>query len=469
MGTSNNWLKKREKRQRLIAKAKNISFGGLIAALIIGPLIYLAAVAVPLEYEASQNAGGEVIPSGSATPDASFVISEKPIKFEKKKEREKIINPKVEITLDDLPEGSRQLEDYKISESASASDDFKQTLKTEFANQKEIDVKKTSTKSEGRDGNLFIMENLIINDGPNEVKKEDDADTVARAALRKYLKTLPNPDDFDILKDTSNLKKSKTLIQLVVSTVKQHDGKWYVVFQQYKETLPVFDGSIKMIFTDKKKLLVITDNIRTDLPPASTFRVEKISAENLTKDYFDWDDTTDKIDFTDKGYYKNKPSYKIDVSSYNPLGDYEVYVDGVDEKIEGVTSNIRLADEDLSLPNSPLPDFSATPDVSATAEPDIIILDTILSRVLGKIFPFTPNDEKITVPFANEYVYFNQKQLTTDEEGYFENKDQAWYTVFLDGPFVTIRDDAATSDIEITDTSPLDPFTGTKEVPAPQR
>ena len=125
MGTSNNWLKKRKKRQLLIARIQNIAIGSLIAAFIIGPLIYFGAVAVPVEV---REARSPAIFSQAATPEVATIediaatpelfVSDTPIQFPiKKEEPEKIKDPKVELGLEDLPTVKQQLED--VSEGTS--------------------------------------------------------------------------------------------------------------------------------------------------------------------------------------------------------------------------------------------------------------------------------------------------------------------------------------------------------------
>ena len=96
---------------------------------------------------------------------------------------------------------------------------------------------------------------------------------------------------------------------------------------------------------------------------------------------------------------------------------------------------------------------------TATVEPEIEILQTILSQVLGKIYPKTPSDVPEVQPLAHEYIYINQTKLTTDAQGYFDNEEQNWYSLFLEGPYVTVIDDDATVNADVTDQTPEDPFT----------
>ncbi len=579
MRTSNNWLEKRKNRERLLARTQNIAIGSLIAAITIGPLIYFAAVAVPIEIREARNV--QLTEESAATPEIAIEIpatpeislSEKPIKFpEPVKEIKKIENPKVEFKLSDLPKENQQKEIVSTGKSESAEAKFIDTLKTEFKDQeKDVQIKVTNKQVDGQNEKLVVMENLDIDDGPRQIRKTEDADTVARAALRKYLKTNPKEVDFDIYTDTSKLTNSKKTYQLVVSDIKTNNGKWYVTFEQYKNALPVFDGNIKMIFTERKNLIAITDNIRTDFPEIEDFSITNSEASGAIQDVFtQWDEGVDKIGFVNKGYYKNKPAFKIELESHNPLGNFEVLVDGSNGDIENVKGDIRLADEtgytteelEGLRAGNPLPynpvvdkvdpvlydvgerkpeeenqvypsveeldqikinaentalqqelianpvnpeapqlelqrseifqkiiapvyaeekfqvpeqqitgpsigviqefsatgDAAATPDVGATLEPDIVILDTIFSQVLGKIYPQTPDQEPIITPFANAYTFFSQKQNITDEGGYFENKDLDWYSVYLDGPYVTVYDDDASSDAEIKDRTPEDPF-----------
>ncbi|MFC1599893.1 hypothetical protein ACFL3T_02590 [Patescibacteria group bacterium] len=570
MGNSKNWLVARARNKQLIEKAKKVAAGGLISAVIIGPLIYFGAVAVPVELRNAKKTSDELVQDMAATPEIAIDIpatpevktSEKPIEFPEKKEKKEIKDPKVEFLLADLPVVKQQKEDVATGYSETVEDRFINTLKTEFRDEeKEVEIRTTKKEIEGQVETLVVMQNLDIEDGPRKVQKKEDADIVARATLRRYLQTNPKEADFDIYKDTSKLKNSKKQYQLVVDSIKTNNDKWYINFQQYKEALPVFDGNVKMIFTERKQLIALTDNLRTELPETTEFQISNISATESTKEIFDWDEQEDKIDFVNKGYYKNKPAFKVDVESHNPLGDYEVFVNAIDGEIENIGGDIRLADEtgftrEELQPNGVLPynpvtdivdpiqyavgerrpedetqvfptpeeleliqqandveaaraeaemngnieiqrseifekiiapvyaeevieiptqevtgpsievleefaatsDVSATPDASATPEPSIVVLDTIFSRVLGKVYPQNPNQEPIITPLADAYVYYNSQQFTTDEDGYFENKDGDWYSVFLDGPYVTVYDDDASSNANIKDRTPEDPF-----------
>lgn len=526
MGNSEKWLKARNRHIQLIRKSKKIATGGLIAALIVGPLIYFGAIAVPIELNRAGQPEG-LISEEAATPEVAIEfaatpeiqISETPIEFPKQKEPlEKIQNPKVEFDTKDLPAESQLTEIQVRGNSITPEETLIETLKSQFIEGDDFKIKQTKRQTgDGRETSLFVMQNLNIKDGPQEVKQKTDAENVAMGALRKYLKTRQDEQDFSILKGSAKLKNSQKPLQLVIDSVKEHDGKWYVVFQQYKEALPVFDGSIKLIFTDQKQLIAITDNIRNDLPDPQSFVITQTSAEENVKKVFEWDETKDTIEFTNKGYYKNKISYKVELKSHNPLGDYEVFVGGDNGKIENVTGNIRLADErdptggfpdivdeyilpvDQPNPRSELfekiiapvyaeetvelptikitsasgeilsespavPEFNATPDIAAspeiagTLEPSIIILDAFYSQVLGKIYPQNPNQNAIIEPLSDAYVYKNNKQITTDEDGFFENNELDWYSTFLDGPYVIVYDDDASSNVEIKDNSPEDPF-----------
>jgi hypothetical protein len=540
MGTSNNWLEKRKKRERLLARIQNIAIGSLIAAITIGPLIYFAAVAVPLELRESRRPS-EFSTQQAATPDVATVldlaatpeisVSDEPIKFDEKtlekttkeKEKEDILDSKkgdlkVELELEDLP---GDLKDRKISENAISIETEEKTINTltdEFNLREELKIKTFTKEDENKNTQKFLVsENLEIQDGPRKVQKKDDAETVAIAALKKYLKTLDNSNDFDVVKDSSKIKTSAKKTQLVLAGTKTNNQKWYVTFQQYEQGLPVFDGNIKMVFTERKMLLVISDNIRQDIPAVTEFAVSSSFAQDQMKEVFDWDESLDKIDFTDKGYYKNKPAYRIEAATHNPLGEWDVLVDGETGEVHKLESTISLQDswippddyfeapvDDITpIPESNMPppleggldlpaiprqfqnltsqtfeepapitqepatptptiDYSSTPEPlieeQGTAEPEIIILDTIFSQVLGKIFPKSPADDPVVVPFENEYIYYNSRQFITDEGGYFENKDLEWYSVFLEGPYVRIHDDLATSDAEIKDRTPEDPF-----------
>lgn len=552
MGNPKNWLKARARNKQLIERTKRIAAGGLIAAVIVGPLLYFGVVAVPIELRNAQTTQKEIVTDLPTTPEIALEtsespeikISKKPIEFPDIKEEKEIKDPIVEFKLEDLPEVKQRKEDVAIAYSEIDAN-LIATLKSEFRDEdKNVEIKTTKKLIEGQEETLVVMQNIDIDDGPRKVQKNEDANTVARAALRRYLKTNPQEADFDIYKDTSKLKNSKKTYQLVISDIKTNNEKWYVTFQQYKEALPVFDGNVKMIFTERKELKAITDNIRTELPDIAEFQITNLTATESAKEVFEWDEQEDRVDFVNKGYYKNKPAFKVELESFNPLGNYEVFVDGATGDVENITGDIRLANETeepvppvelnptsfseeqeaqkasdeaeilemerqhaidvLQDPNSIIsnnaeeifqaiiapvnevqpifetsentfipfeiieeliatPDVAATPDIAATQEPAIVVLNTLFSQVLGSILPKTPDQAPVIQPFKDQYVYYNSQQFITDEQGYFENKNMNWYSVFLDGPYVTVHDDDATSNTDIKDRTPEDPFVWDEE------
>lgn len=491
MRTSNNWLEKRKKRERLLARIQNITIGSMIAAITIGPLIYFAAVAVPLELRESRMPS-EFMTQQAATPDVATVldlaatpeisVSDEPIDFEiitAKTQEKQAINEKlkqkegldIELATDKIPEKLKQKEYVEESTTQDINESDKETLIREFnirdTLKQDVEIKEISNNIEGFEEKTFIMENVEMDIGPNKIQKNDDAEIVARNAARKYLKIREDGSEYDVLIDTSNLKNNKSLYQLIHSDTKFNNGKWYVTYQQYKNGLPVFDGNLKFIFTDRKKLLTITDNLKTNIADETEFALSTSFVQEKAVEIFEWDSDLDKIEFTEKGYYKAKPVYKVSAEAHNPLGEWEVIVDSVTGEIEKTESNIRMQDLPPEVINQTEP--TAEPEINialeepivdqpGTEEPDIQIVDTFYSQVLGKIFPQTPADEPVNKPFPNEYVYFDLNQAITDDDGFFENRDRNWYSVFLEGPYVVVYDDTATYDAEIKDRTPEDPF-----------
>ncbi|MBA4336459.1 hypothetical protein C0416_01620 [bacterium] len=488
MGDNKGWLRSRKRHQILIAKIQRIAGGSLIAALIVGPLIYFSVVAMPLEMrDDNKRAKEELMGDYGATPDVDteLRISSTPIPLPKEDSKmTKILlkSKKKDLQLEPTEDKFiAQVQEPMQTTAGDLTEEKEQKFESFFGDQdaqmKQLDFQGAEPEDmkAKRENNVLIIEDVFLEEGPAKIEKKDDAEKVADKALQQYLRSELKLTDFRIFKDTSTLDKNKKPYQFVLSTTKQNNGKWYVTYSQYANALPVFDGDIKLIFTNEKKLVAISDNIKRDLPAETEFKIGKAVVEQNVKEIFEWDDSIDKIDFVDKGYYEGKPAYRAETNAHDPLGDWEIYVDGVEGTVGSMTADIRLQDE----PATPEPEISpepeitvepdatpdpatepeATPESGATSEPEIQIIDTIFSQILGRIYPQTPSDELTTEPLANSYAYTGELQNITDAEGYFENPSMAWYSTFLDGPYVTVRDDDATSEMEIVNQTPGLPFT----------
>jgi hypothetical protein len=474
MGDPKNWLATRKKRQAFFAKMRRILGGSLIAAVIIGPLVYFSVCAIPTTAP-GRPFEGPPLREAPATPEPELEVSEMPIPFPERPERPEIKRGEelgIAIREEKIPQNIKQefqarreiLQRKDIQPLATVAEelpeDKTQTLNRVFAN-REGKVKSIKKAVDGTREELLVMNEIDIDFGPENVQNNNEADGVARNALQNYLQSVEGGENFAVLKDTRNIDRVQKPEQLVLQEIKENAGKWYVTFRQFHQGLPVFDGSVKMIFTNQKKLITVTDNIKSNLPEPTEFRAGRALVSEKAKELFEWDDQYDTIEFIDKGYFGQKPAYKVDIEAHNPLGQWEIFVDGVDAQVRDIKTNIRQ--QDAPTPN-PAIEEGATPQPitteAATEEPEIEILETFFSRVLGKIYPKTPADTQTVEPMANEYVYISgQQQQTTDEEGYFENPQQQWYSLFLDGPYVTVHDDSATTNVEIINENPEDPFT----------
>ena len=435
MGNNNRWLKSRKRHQILIAKIKRIAGGSFIAALIVGPLVYFSVVAMPLEMrDNARRASEQALHDMAATPEIDIAAT-----------------PELRISTTPLPEPKKDLKETKIllkskqkdlkldpeknvpaiatsPKTVSLANDFqtekKQKFESFFDNQ-DAQIKKiafreeqieeqatnietiapelASVKTTGEDS-ILIIENITLSDGPAQINNNADAQSTAEKTLQRYLRSeLPFPD-FRIYDDTKIINKNKKTYQFVFSTAKQNANKWYVTYQQYSNGMPVFDGNIKLIFSTEKKLLTISDNIKRELPAESEFKIGKAVVKQNVQKLYEWDDTLDEINFIDKGYYKNQPAYRADVEAHDPLGEWEIFVNGIDGAIYNMNTDIRLAD----TPATPEVDSAATPQ--ATPEPEIEILENIFSQILGTVYPKTPEDELVTEPFANTYAYIDVVQ-----------------------------------------------------------
>jgi len=481
MVSKNGWLKARRRRLKIIAWSKKILGGSIISALIVGPLIYFGVAAQETAQVPEGNLRNAALEQAEATPE--ITTSQTPIKFPEKvevKKPGKVEDLGIEVKDAKLPKALTVQEEVTPSIATELTEENLQEIAASFQEQPgDIKIKNLENQSDGQTEKSLVLNDVTIDYGPSEIKNDNDANAAARIALKKYLDTVEGGDQIAIIKDTTKLDQVNVPDAMVLSQIRNHNSKWYADFQQYHNKLPVFDGNAKLIFTEKKNLLVLTDNIRRNLPALEEFKVGTAVANESTKALFEWDETKDKIEYVNKGYYKEKPAYKVETDAHNPLGKWDVYVNGVDGTVEGLMSDISTQDE---LPEEePLPEVipeepteetlpieepiiteePATPEseVTATEEPEIEILQTLLSQVFGKIYPKTPADAQETQPLANEYVYINQTQFTTDDQGYFDNPDQKWYSLFLEGPYVTVRDDHATSNAETIDKTPEDPFT----------
>ena len=534
MGDKIAWLKARKKHKQILLRLKKILGGSAIAALIVGPLIYFGVAAQETAQILEGDLRNKAVRESMATPEVK--TNQKPIEFPKvdvkKPEKKEDLN--IEIKQDKIPEKMQEPEVVTQTAAYEIFDEQKTQIASEFnKNKEDINIKTLDTNFDGLKEKSVILDEVSIDYGPVEIKQEPDANAAARTALQKYLNTLEEKDNYAVLKDTTKLDQIKQPDALVISSVVNHNGKWYANFTQYHNMLPVFDGNVKLIFTEKKKLLVLTDNIRRNLPTLEQFTVGTALAQQSTKELFEWDDETDKIQFINKGYYKEKPAYKVETEAHNPLGQWDVYVNGTDGSVEDLMSDIRTQDDPIPAeettsvePTPPTEEETApteepilteeptttetpvepettpaeetttevtppeetstetpvetptetateepattepeilppetTDETVATPEPEIEILQTLLGQVFGKIYPKTPNDPQEIIPFANEYIYINQNRVTTDEEGYFDNPTMSWYSLFLEGPYVTVTDDGASVNADIVDQTPEDPFT----------
>ena len=396
MGDDNRWLKARKRHQILIAKIQRIAGGSLIAALIVGPLIYFSVVAMPLEMR--ESGPQDPLHDMAATPEIDIAatpelrISSNPIPLPEEDPRlSKILLKSQKKDLQLEPDKSK-FEAAEENPTTSVAGDLmeEEELKFEsFFGEQDAQIKKigfgelqqydpllevdttfvnAEKSNEARENKILVIENLLLEEGPAKVEKKDDAEKVSEKALQKYLRSELKSTEFRIFKDTSILEKNKKPYQFVLSTTKQNNGKWYVTYQQYSNALPVFDGDIKMIFTDEKKLVAISDNIKRNLPDESEFKVGRAVVEQNVKAVFEWDDTIDTIEFVDKGYFEGQPAYRAGTSAHDPLGDWQLYVDGVEGNVESLTADIRLQD----LPSTPQIDYSATsePVLAGTDEPE---------------------------------------------------------------------------------------------------
>lgn len=488
MGNNNRWLKARKRHQILIAKIQRIAGGSLIAALIVGPLIYFSVIAMPLEMREPEGPAFSDIAATQAVgiaeapeQETELRLSASPIPLPEEDTRTtKILNKsKIEdLNLNPETEKFEKKTDEPITSSGgnlpeeeetkikSFFDDEdakvkqvtigKETLQFDALTEKEIPTLDTKTPNENRENKILVLEDLEIKDGPKNISNNDEAEKAADKALQQYLRSELKLTDFRIFNDTSIIDKNKKPYQFVLSTIKNNNEKWYITYDQYSNGLPVFDGDIKLIITDKKELLTVSDNIKRDLPDESEFKIGKAVVTENVKEVFEWDDDIDEITFIDKGYFKGKPAYKATTEAHNPLGEWEIFIEGVEGNIEDMTADIRLQD----IPATPEIDSGSTlqPTLAGTQEPEIQILDALFSQILGTIYPNTPNDSLATEPFSDAYTYTDTAQFTTDEQGFFENENMDWYSTFLDGPNVTVYDDDATANIEIVNQTPEDPF-----------
>lgn len=551
MGSSNGWLKARKRRLKIIAWIKKILSGSIIAALIVGPLIYFGVAAQETAQIIEGSLRDAAIKEAEATPEVK--TSQTPIEFPKQKIKKPIKKDGLSfgIKQDRIPEKLQTPETTQETVAFDILDENKTKFAGEFGkSEEEFRIKQLDINySDGSKEKSVILNNVTIDYGPAEIKLEPDANAAARIALQKYLNTLENSEKYAVLKDTTKLDQVTVTDALVLYQIRNHNTKWYADFQQYHNKLPVFDGNAKLIFTEKKKLLVLTDNIRRDLPAPEEFKVGTAVARESTQELFEWDESLDEIQFINKGYYKDKPAYKVEADAHNPIGKWDVYVNGIDGNVESLVSDIRLQDEpeapavepvevptetpaaiteppdsseppdgqqppdetessdepvaepqpsddqqpsdspqppdetessdepatEPEPPDSSQPPDGLTPDQPATTEPEILppeepatqepelepeieILQTLLSQVLGKIYPKTPADETTTEPFSNEYIYIDQTRLLTDSEGYFDNPAQKWYSLFLEGPYVAVHDDDNIANDDIINQTPENPF-----------
>ena len=349
MGSSDSWLKARRRRLQIITWIKKILGGSIISALIVGPLIYFGVAAQETAQVLEGNLRNIALEQATATPEVK--TSKTPIEFSKKvevKKPTKIEDLNIEVKESKLPEDFKVPEEVTTSVATDLPEENFQDLAASFQEQPvEIKIKSLEKQTDGLTEKSLVLDQVSIDYGPNEIQDPNDANAAARIALKKYLDTVEGGDKIDILKDTTKLAQSKAADVMVLSQIRNHNSKWYAVFQQYHNNLPVFDGNAKLIFTEQKKLLVLTDNIRRNLPAPETFKVGTAVANESTKELFEWDESKDEIQFTNKGYYKEKPVYKVETEAHNPLGKWDVYVNGVDGSVEGLTSDISTQDAPL--------------------------------------------------------------------------------------------------------------------------
>jgi hypothetical protein len=515
MEEQKGWLQAKKRHEALLVQAKKFAGISIIATLVVGPLLYFSVFAGETEKKFSANLHKAATPEVEIAATAEITLSEIDIPFPERKERntkfktedlgielnenklDKIINKaedKTRITAQNLNEESiksfetmfqedeleiRSIKSSKIKETREVSLEAPESTPTSleenetlngFADENGLIHEEILEQKE----ETLIINNLELETGPSQIKNEKDASQIARTTIKKYTQTLENRDDFVVLPDTSKLDKQTRPEQLVLSKLVNHNGKWYIWFDQYHEGKPVFDGEISLILTESKKLLTLTDTIKLNLPSSEELKVGKALAKKEAKEILKWDDSYDDIEHIEQGFYNGELAYKVEAEAHNPLGTWEVYVDGMNGEVIDVMSDIRMQG-----PATPQPSTEPEAETPATTEPETenpattepeTLLEATVGQILGYIFPETLEDERIQMPFRDQYVYIGDDATltTTDADGYFENLEQEWYSMFLSGPYVTVYDDAATTNTAITNNTPGVPFIWNEPYASPE-
>ncbi len=216
---------------------------------------------------------------------------------------------------------------------------LKSELDNAFANKtaKKVVRERKIRNIQKQNGNLVVssgnkVERLLGNTKNAETEEEISMENAGLRAIKVFLdntKSLGIEDD--------------KFIHFDVSRVRERNGLYFVELSQNFNGLPVDDATSTVVLRKDGSVVSITNNVV--FPNTSTSpKITEKRAIKIAKEKIYWNDMTDKLMELKLALFQEKLAYRVQLSTFNPMGEWTVYIDAENGELLNYYNEISFAE-----------------------------------------------------------------------------------------------------------------------------